>query len=57
MSEPDDQDRKLSGRRQAIKAVTLAGLATSATLLPDSWTKPILRSIIVPAHAQVTPPG
>ena len=54
MDQPDNQDSESSGRRMALKAAALAGLTGSTALLPDSWTKPILRTIFVPAHAQTT---
>lgn len=41
-------------RRQVI--VTIGGVAT-VLMLPNSWTKPILQSVIVPAHAQASPPA
>jgi hypothetical protein len=41
------------GRRQVIRVAGAAGFA--AIVLPQSWTKPILRAVVVPAHAQTTP--
>ena len=40
-------------RRTLLKATGVAGLG--AVLLPSSWTKPILKAVVVPAHAQTTP--
>lgn len=44
------------GRRQAIKTVLAGGgIAATALALPKEWTKPIVESIVVPAHAQTSP--
>lgn len=43
-------------RRQVVKTVLVGG--TLATLiLPTKWTKPLVNSIIVPAHAQASAPA
>jgi hypothetical protein len=40
-------------RREVIKTVTVViGGVVTALALPAKWTKPIVESIIVPAHAQ-----
>ena len=45
------EDRNPTRRR----VLTLVGGATALTvLLPSKWTKPIVESIVVPAHAQAT---
>jgi hypothetical protein len=41
-------------RRQIV--VTIAGVVTVLTL-PSKWTKPILDAVVVPAHAQASPPA
>jgi hypothetical protein len=43
-------------RRQVLKIVTIGGIAT-AVVMPTSWTKPLVKSVIVPAHAQASPRG
>ncbi|MGE3529426.1 MAG: hypothetical protein AB7G54_08350 [Methyloceanibacter sp.] len=43
-------------RRQILKIFTIGGVAT-ALVLPASWTKPLVKSVIVPAHAQASPHG
>ena len=43
-------------RRHVLKVITIGGVAT-ALLLPSRWTKPIIESIVVPAHAQASPRG
>lgn len=44
------------GRRDVIKAVVAGGgVAASAFALPSRWTKPIVETIVVPAHASVSP--
>jgi hypothetical protein len=41
-------------RRQVLKIFTIGGVAT-ALVMPTSWTKPLVKSVIVPAHAQASP--
>jgi hypothetical protein len=41
-------------RRQLLKIFTIGGVAT-AVILPSRWTKPIARTVIVPAHAKASP--
>ena len=48
-------DRK-TDRRQVLKIITIGGIATTL-LLPSKWTKPIIEAVVVPAHAQASPPA
>ena len=63
ISSDKSSENQSPGRRDALKKILVgAGVVTGSQLLPDEWTKPIVDSIIVPAHAQssgdVTPaPG
>ena len=41
-----------SKRRDALKALGVGGLVAGS--LPDKWTKPVVNSILLPAHAQTT---
>jgi hypothetical protein len=43
-------------RRQLLRIFTISGVAT-ALVLPASWTRPLVKSVIVPAHAQASPRG
>lgn len=43
-------------RRQVVKTVLVGG-ALATLILPTKWTKPIVNSIIVPAHAQASAPA
>jgi hypothetical protein len=43
-------------RRPLLKAIgTGIGGGVALTLLPKSWTRPVLHSVIVPAHAAASP--
>ncbi len=49
----DDRDNKNAGRdkrRSVVKGITIAG--TGVTL--SHWTKPVVESIVLPAHAQTS---
>jgi hypothetical protein len=50
------EDRELS-RRKLLERVALGGAAISVTLLPSKWVKPVVETIVVPAHAQVSGPS
>jgi hypothetical protein len=43
------------GRRRVLKIATIGGVAT--LVLPDKWSKPVVKSVIVPAHAEASPHG
>lgn len=43
-----------SGRRTLLKALTLCGSAATVTKLPTTWSRPVIESIALPAHAQLT---
>jgi len=42
-------------RRRALKALVAGGALGSASLLPERWLKPVVESVVVPAHAQLSP--
>ena len=46
-------DRVSASRRLVLQA--LATAAVGVTMLPAAWSKPIVGSIVVPAHAAVSP--
>lgn len=41
-----------SSRRAVLKSVALSGAALS--VLPSTWTKPVVNSVLLPAHAQTS---
>lgn len=43
-------------RRKLLKAMGLGGAAVGGSkLLPDPWTRPLVKSVVLPAHAQTSP--
>ena len=48
--EARDPDR----RKVLAGTATIGALVAAAPLLPKTWTTPVLRSIVVPAHAATT---
>ena len=47
----------MPGRRKLFRSVSTAGgLALSTTLMPQSWVRPVVDSVLLPAHAQTTTP-
>jgi hypothetical protein len=47
--EPNQHDR-----RQVLKVI-IGGVAT-ALILPSAWTKPVISSMVAPAHAAASAP-
>ena len=48
-------NEKNISRRQVMKTIAIGGVAT-AVMLPGKWTKPIVDSVITPAHAASSAP-
>jgi hypothetical protein len=49
------EHKKQTTRRQALRTLAGAGgVLAAGTVLPEKWTKPILDTVVVPAHAQAT---
>lgn len=46
-----------SARRRLVAGIGLGSAAGVAGMLPARWTKPVVDSILLPAHAQATQPG
>ena len=53
MSEEKDTKTTSNSRRKALKAIGVGGVL--AGTIPASWTKPVVKSVILPAHAQTSP--
>jgi len=50
-----NMSNKQSQRRRLVRSLAAGGGALSATaLLPNSWTKPVVNTVILPAHAQLS---
>jgi len=48
----EDQQPSLASRRAAIRKILAGGgIIAGAQSLPGEWTKPIVNSVIAPAHA------
>ena len=52
-------DKKSSeSRRKLLKTIAAgSGAVIAGKSLPEDWTKPIVNSVILPAHAQTSPSG
>lgn len=46
-----DNVRELS-RRKLLQKLTVVGALASVPLIPAKWIKPVIDTIVVPAHAQ-----
>ena len=44
-----------TARRRALKSMLAAGgVVTAGSVLPQKWTRPIVKAVILPAHAQAS---
>jgi hypothetical protein len=51
------EDAVLESRRRVLRKIMLSGGAIAgAGFLPDRWMKPVVNSVVVPAHAQTSAP-
>ena len=49
------QDSENPTRRKLIKSAVAGGVAVTAVeLMPTNWTKPVIQSVVLPAHAAMT---
>ena len=56
-SSKDDEKEQLESRRKALTKISIGiGVGVTAGFLPGKWVKPVVDSIIVPAHAQTSLP-
>ena len=56
VTEKKAEDKKLKSRRKLLKAMGITAMSMAASsVLPTSWTKPIIEFGAVPAHAQLSP--
>ena len=46
-----EDDSKNVSRRRALKVLGLGGAVGVTLALPSKWTRPVVESIVVPAHA------
>lgn len=49
------QTQDTPGRRNTIKVLVASGAVITGRTLPESWTKPVIDSVVLPAHAQMSP--
>ena len=50
------QDSKATARRSVLKKMVVGGgVAATAKMMPDEWQKPVVESVILPAHAGTSP--
>ena len=57
MGSRDMIDKKISKTRRKIIKSTAVGGGVFGTIknVPETWTKPVIESVMLPAHAQTTP--
>jgi hypothetical protein len=52
---PRNRGNASTPRRQALRAIaTGGGAAVTLAFLPESWTRPVVHAVLLPAHAQLS---
>lgn len=52
----DKEQKKYASRRKLLKSVVAGGgVLATGKLLPESWMKPVVQAVVLPAHAQTSP--
>lgn len=55
-STDDPKPEAGNGRRKLVKGIAAGGgIVTGARFMPGEWSKPVVESVVLPAHAQATP--
>lgn len=52
---PDNKTRKPGSRRHLLKSVTVGGGLAAIKGVPGTWSRPVIDSVVLPAHAQTSP--
>lgn len=50
----NEPSQRSDGRRRVLSAILWGGSAV--VTLPESWTRPVIQSVLLPAHAQTSAP-
>lgn len=52
----DSKNARNSARRRLLKSVVAGGgVLATGKLLPENWARPVVQSVVLPAHAQTSP--
>lgn len=55
MKSKNSRDTRDASRRKLIKSLGISsGVVATSALIPKTWTKPIVESVVLPAHAQTS---
>lgn len=52
-----EKDKNAARRRILKRLVAGGGIVATGKMMPDGWNKPVVESVILPAHAQTSPDG
>lgn len=53
---PKSQTNKEAARRRVLKRLVAGGgFVATGKMMPDDWQKPVIESVILPVHAQMSP--
>lgn len=52
---PESQKSKETARRRVLKRLVAGGgVVATGKIMPDDWHRPVVESVILPAHAQTS---
>ena len=55
--EQDNQENLSQSKRKILTSIGVtSGVVGASALVPSTWVKPAVNSVILPAHAESTPP-
>lgn len=54
-SPPPAEGRETS-RRRLLQLLAVGGVFAGGKMLPETWVKPVVGEVMLPAHAQTSPP-
>lgn len=50
----DKENREVARRKVLKRLLVGGGVAAGAKMMPDEWHKPVVESVILPAHAETS---
>ena len=54
-SAAEEAASRVQRRRTALKTISGGSVLAASGMLPDKWTRPVIQSVLLPAHAQMSP--
>lgn len=49
-------DTRETRRRRLLQLLAVGGVFAGGKMVPETWVKPVIDEVVLPAHAQMSPP-